>query len=311
MILKIFRMLSRCAVEIHTLPVNQDYLFLKHPPFEGYYWGLHSYRSDKLMGRQIFGMHPMYQETFLQIHKLLLQLFILKNWTLFGKILLKNRFTCPQRRRVRDQNEIKIWDASLDRQPKIQSYSVEETIRRIMRQTNNDCRFRISTLTSSLRQQLFACLKISFKKPRYVLVHNFPRKQCNGSRKWSLLIQWMNWDLRHLFVVFQCRILKYLMRGLLQHWTESSIIASSKGESVCRNKKPRKRTVSFEVDRLPTWSTITSGSLEPMILSKTTPTCSPLFFEMTIFRNSIPTGTEFYYLWRKSHMMTSWKDCTN
>ena len=40
--------------------------------------------------------------------------------------------------------EIKIWDASLDRQPKIQSSSVE---------ANNDCRFRISILTSSPRQQ--------------------------------------------------------------------------------------------------------------------------------------------------------------
>ena len=27
-----------------------------------------------------------------------------------------------------------------------------------------------------------------------------------------------------------------------------------------------------------------------MILSRTTPTCSPLFFEMTIFRNSILSG---------------------
>ena len=42
----------------------------------------------------------------------------------------------------------------MDRQPKIQSSSVEETLQRIMEQTNNDCRFRISTLTSSLRQQL-------------------------------------------------------------------------------------------------------------------------------------------------------------
>ena len=33
---------------------------------------------------------------------------------------------------------------------------------------------------------------------------------------------------------------------------KSSIIPSSKGESVWRNKKPRKRTVSFAVDRLPT-----------------------------------------------------------
>ena len=67
-----------------------------------------------------------------------------------------------------------------------------------------------------------------------------------------------------------------------------------KEESVWRNKRPRKRTVSFEVDRLPTWATITSGSLEPMILSKNRPTCSLLFFEMTIFRNSILSGTEFY-----------------
>ena len=31
-----------------------------------------------------------------------------------------------------------------------------------------------------------------------------------------------------------------------------------------------------------------------MILSKTTPTCSLLFFEMTIFRNSIPSVKEIY-----------------
>ena len=34
----------------------------------------------------------------------------------------------------------------------------------------------------------FACCS----RPRYVLVHNFLRKQCNGSKKWSWLIQWMN-----------------------------------------------------------------------------------------------------------------------
>ena len=110
---------------------------------------------------------------------------------------------------------------------------------------------------------------------------------------------------------FQCRILKYSMRGLLQPWTRSSIIPISKGRSVWRNKRPRKRTVSFAADRLPTWSTIISGSLEPMILSKITPTCSLLSFEMTIFRNSIQSGTECCCLWRKSRLMTSWKDCTN
>ena len=168
------------------------------------------------------------------------QLLNLKNWILLGGKLLKNQFTYLQRRKVKDQIKIEIWDANLDRQPKIQSSSVEETLQRFMEQTNNDCRFLIDTL----------------------------RKQCNGSKKWSWLIQWMNWDLRHLLVVFQCRTLKYLMRGLLQPWTKSSIIPTSKEESVWRNKRPRSRTGSFAVDRLPTWSTITSGSLGAMILSK-------------------------------------------
>ena len=69
--------------------------------------------------------------------------------------------------------------------------------------------------------------------------------RCNGSRKWSWLIQWMNWDLRHLLVVFQCRILKYLMRGLLQHWTKFFIILTSKEGSVWRNKKAQKEDRSL------------------------------------------------------------------
>ena len=52
----------------------------------------------------------------------------------------------------RDKNKTKISDASLDRQPKIQSSSVEETLQRIMVQTNNDCRFRIFIWTNSLHQ---------------------------------------------------------------------------------------------------------------------------------------------------------------
>ena len=58
--------------------------------------------------------------------------------------------------------------------------------------------------------------------------------------------------------------------------------------------KPKKRTVSFAEDRLLTWSTSTSGSLEPMILSGIIQTYLQLFFEMTIFRNSIRNGTVFF-----------------
>ena len=61
-------------------------------------------------------------------------------------------------------------------------------------------------------------------------------------------------------------------------------------------KKPKKRTVSFVENRSLTRSTSTSGSLEPMSLSRIMPTYSLLLFEMMIFRNSIRNGTEFYCL---------------
>ena len=57
-------------------------------------------------------------------------------------------------KRVRGEHKIKIRDASLDSQPKILSSTVEETLQRIMVQTNNDCRFQIFILTNSLHQPL-------------------------------------------------------------------------------------------------------------------------------------------------------------
>ena len=77
------------------------------------------------------------------------------------------------------------------------------------------------------------------------------------------------------------------------------------------NEKSKKRTVSFVEERSLTWSTSTSGSLEPMILSRIMPTYLQLFVEMMTFGNSIRNGTKFYFQWRKSHLMTSWKACTN
>ena len=50
--------------------------------------------------------------------------------------------------------------------------------------------------------------------------------------------------------IFNVEFLKYLMRGLLQRCEKSSIILTSKEESVWRNKSPRSRTVSFAADRL-------------------------------------------------------------
>ena len=57
---------------------SQPGLFPKHPIPEGMLRPpfVSPRRTD---GRQIFGIHPVYQETFLQIHKVPLQLLIHKN----------------------------------------------------------------------------------------------------------------------------------------------------------------------------------------------------------------------------------------
>ena len=62
---------------------------------------------------------------------------------------------------MKGKNKIKICDASLDRQPKIQSSSVEETLQKIMEQTNNN----ISDLHFDKfpTPATFACWKMRFK----------------------------------------------------------------------------------------------------------------------------------------------------
>ena len=142
-------MLNQFAVEIPTLPVNQCHSHLIR--YLKGCWGLLSYRRAAEKGRQAFGTHMVYRETFLQIHLHLHQLLIPKNW-INGIRQSKSRSIQPQWRKVKGQNKIKIWDASQDSQPKIQSSSAEETLQRIMGQTNNDCRFWIFSLTSFLHQ---------------------------------------------------------------------------------------------------------------------------------------------------------------
>ena len=122
----------------------------------------------------------------------------------------------------------------------------------MMGQTNNYCRFRISTLTSSLRQQpLLAGREGS--RPRYVLVHNFLRRRCNGSKKWSWLIQWMkkriSSSIRGISMP-NFELLDALIALALNEITKSSISPISKEESVWKKKKPRSETVSFAAERL-------------------------------------------------------------
>ena len=103
-----------------------------------------------------------------------------------------------------------------------------------------------------------------------------------------------NWNDAYnmLLTKHNTNILKYSTRRSLQHWTEPSIVPNSREVSVWRNKKHPERTVSFVEDRSLTWSTSTSGSLEPMIPSRIMPIYLQLFFEMMIFRNSIQWMTK-------------------
>ena len=64
---------------------------------------------------------------------------------------------------MKAKHQFRIRDASQDRQPEIQSSLAREDFRRIMGQTNNDCRFRNFTLTNSLHPTTFSCWKIRFK----------------------------------------------------------------------------------------------------------------------------------------------------
>ena len=130
---------------------SQPMLFPKHPTPEGMLSRSVGMPNRREGPPSIWDTHGI-SENVLQIHKRPPHLFILKN-CINGIHESKSHSTRPQWRNVKGKNKIRIRDASLDRQPKIQSSSVEETLQRIMGQTNNDCRFRIFILTSSLHQQ--------------------------------------------------------------------------------------------------------------------------------------------------------------
>ena len=124
---------------------SQPGIFPKHPPSEKRdVEAFIRVTATNWWPAKYLGCIRCVRKRFLQLHKLPLQFCVLKDSILFGRKLLENQFTCLLQRKVEDQSETQIWDASPDRQPQIQSSSVEESILRIMEQTNNDCRFRIS-----------------------------------------------------------------------------------------------------------------------------------------------------------------------
>ena len=156
----------------------------------------------------------------------------------------------------------------------------------------------------------FACWKIEFKT-EVCICSQFPSESMLWIKEVEL-VESVD-DLKSSCSVRGIQMPNFEVRDAKIASPLSRIIQNTRfrKRSVRKKWKLKKKTASSEEDRSLTWSTSTSGSLEPTILSRIMPTYSLMFFEMTIFRNSIRSGTEFFCPWRKSRMMTSWKDCTN
>ena len=212
---------------------------------------------------------------------------------------------------VKAKHQFRIRDASQDRQPEIQSSSVEETLQKnygARPTTTADLRSsfwqihhasNISLLEDKIKTEVCTCSQ--FPTEAMLWIKEVEMVQSVDDVKSSCSVRGTQMP---NFEVFDAKSASALNRII--HNTQFKKKGQSGG-----TKSPKKRTVSFVEDRSLTWSTSTSRSLEPMILPRIMPTYSLLLFEMTIFRNSIRNWTEFCYQWRKSHLMTSWNDCTN
>ena len=186
MIREIFKMLNQYAVDNPTLPVNQFF-----PTSSRSWWNAKPFSENAKPQKRAakhLGHNMVHWETFLWIQMRHLQLKILKNCS--NAIRPKSHSIHPQWCKVKGHNKIRIWDASLDRQPKIQSSFVREIFQTITDQTNKECRSQIFVLTNSPRQQHSLVGRYD-SRLRYVLGHKFLRMLCCGSKKWRWLIQWM------------------------------------------------------------------------------------------------------------------------
>ena len=213
-------------------------------------------------------------------------------------------------KRVRDKHKIKIRDASLNSQPKILSSSVEETLERIMEQTNNGCWFQIFIFDKFPTSATLTCWKIRFKT-----------EVCTCSQFPSEAMQWIK-EVELVDSVDELRSSSSI-RGIPMPNFEvlDARIASALNKII--HNSHFKRRISLEEQKAQKQDRFLRGrqiayliydyfrSLESRILSKTMPTYSLVVHQLMIFRNSIQSGTEFYCPWRKSRLILSWKDCTN
>ena len=210
---------------------------------------------------------------------------------------------------VKPKHQLRIRDASQDRQPEIQSSLVREDFQRIMEQTNNYCRFQIliphvsnvRLLEDKIQDWGMYLFTISYGS--YAVDQRSGVGWISGwSKKSSRSISRNSW---------MPDFLSCSTRKLLQHWTKSFHNTRFKKKVSLEEMKAQKEDrflqgrqiayLIYEYFRV----TGSNDSVEN----------NADLFSIVLRNDDIQEfdsiWTEFYYQWRKSHLMTSWKDCTN
>ena len=205
---------------------------------------------------------------------------------------------------VMSEHQLRIRNASQDRQPEIHLTPRRKVFKGFMVRP---------TKTSDLGTSLWQIPNTNIR---------FKTEVCTCSQFLRKRLQWI----KEVELVDSVDELKIFVIYLRNSWTKLWVPRrencfsteqnhpeyplEEKGQSGGDESSKRRRVPSRKTDRLPDLRTL-PGHWEPMIPSRTMPTCSLLVFEITIFRNSIRSATKLSYRWHKSPLMTSWKAWTN
>ena len=176
------------------------------------------------MSCQVFGTRMVYRETFLQIQRRLIQ-------HLIRKSQIQRSLMCQNTHHsmcwVKAKHQLRIRDASQDRQPEIQSSPVREDFWRIMVTER-------PTTTADFRSSFWQILHVNNVHLLEDKIQDWGMHLLTisygsyGSQKWRWLNQWMISNLRVLSEELLVQTLSCSTRELLQHWTKSSRIPASR-----------------------------------------------------------------------------------
>ena len=138
------------------------------------------------MGRQVFGTRMVYRETFCKSNSVFTSTLSAES-RIHGALSIRTHITACDGNKPNTSSWSEMQSGPSARSSVVPS---EGGFSKNFLRDHNDCKFQILILTNSPRQQRSLVLRWDLRL-RYALVHNFLRKLCCGSKKWSWLIQWM------------------------------------------------------------------------------------------------------------------------